>query len=96
MDSGHVWFWYVPTEKNISSRQADQSVEPENLKITFLSSRNSVIPKLCGVHLLYKHHEQNTKYHAGSVHYHENVDVHLDVPIEYIGNLVNPMHNAIS
>ncbi|XP_040996248.1 uncharacterized protein LOC121242468 [Juglans microcarpa x Juglans regia] len=64
----------------------------DNLRIIFESSDpNSVIFKRCGVHLLYKQHdEQNAKDHAGVPH-HENIDVHLNAPIEDIGTLANPM-----
>ncbi|KAF5445306.1 hypothetical protein F2P56_034366 [Juglans regia] len=58
----------------------------DNLRIIFESrDPNSMILKRCGVHLLYKQHEQSAKDHA------INIDVHLNAPIEDIGNLANPM-----
>ncbi|KAG6676635.1 hypothetical protein I3842_15G162000 [Carya illinoinensis] len=71
MDSDHVWLQYLTIEDvthlRVSVDQAD------NLRIIFESSDpNLVIIKRCGVHLLYKQHEQNAKLD------HENVDVHLD------------------
>ncbi|XP_040996296.1 uncharacterized protein LOC121242505 [Juglans microcarpa x Juglans regia] len=104
IDSDHVWLRYLTTEdithlRAVSVDQGDdQGIICEstpnlvdNLRIIFESSDpNSVIFKRCGVHLLYKQHEQNAKDHAGVPH-HENIDVHLNAPIEDIGNLANPM-----
>ncbi|XP_035546829.1 disease resistance protein RPV1-like isoform X2 [Juglans regia] len=88
IDSDHVWLKYLTTVE-ITRLLA---VSVDNLRIIFESSDpNSVILKSCGVHLLYKQHEQNAKDHAGHVPHHENIDVHLNAPIEDIGNLANPM-----
>ncbi|XP_042962707.1 disease resistance protein Roq1-like [Carya illinoinensis] len=62
---------------------------PYNLDdIIGIAFYNSMIFKRYGIHLLYKQHdEQNAKDH-------ENVDVHLDAPIEDIGNLANPVDHG--
>ncbi|XP_040997302.1 disease resistance protein RUN1-like isoform X2 [Juglans microcarpa x Juglans regia] len=79
MDSDHVWFEHL----------RPRIVEPvdNDLRIIFESDPNLVTFKCCGVHLSYKNHEQNVKDD-------ENVDVHLDAPIEDIGNLANPMDHG--
>ncbi|KAF5469615.1 hypothetical protein F2P56_013674 [Juglans regia] len=103
-DSDHVWLRYLTTEditrlRAVSVDQADDlgiifENNPnlvDNLRIIFENyDPNSMIFKRCGVHLLYKQHEQNAKDHA-SVPHHENIDVHLNAPFEDIGNLANPM-----
>ncbi|XP_042963128.1 disease resistance protein Roq1-like [Carya illinoinensis] len=84
MDSDHVCLWYLPTE--YLTRRASE--EADHLRIIFESTPNSVNFKRCGVHLLYKQHdEQNAKDH-------ENVDVHLDAPIKDIGNFANPIDGS--
>ncbi|XP_042963137.1 probable disease resistance protein RPP1 isoform X2 [Carya illinoinensis] len=90
IDSDHVWLRYL-TIKDIWRLQ-DVSVDKadDHLRIIFKNCipDNSLIFKRCGVHILYKHHdEQNAKDH-------ENVDVHLDAPIEDIGNLANPIDHG--
>ncbi|XP_035546830.1 disease resistance protein RPV1-like isoform X2 [Juglans regia] len=105
IDSDHVWLRYLTTEhitrlRAVSVDRADdlgiifESTQNlvDNLRIIFeRNDPNLMIFKHCGVHLLYKQHEQNAKDHAGHVPHHENIDVHLNAPIEYIGNLANPM-----
>ncbi|XP_040996294.1 disease resistance protein RPV1-like isoform X4 [Juglans microcarpa x Juglans regia] len=91
IDSDHVWLRYLTTE-DITCLRAVSVDQADDLGITFESrDPNSMIFKRCGVHLLYKQHEQNAKDHAGHVPHHENIDVHLNAPIEDIGNLANPM-----
>ncbi|KAG2668379.1 hypothetical protein I3760_15G157700 [Carya illinoinensis] len=90
IDSDHVWLRYLTREhirrlQDVSVDQAD-----DHLRIIFKNCfpDNPLIFKRCGVHILYKHHdEQNAKDH-------ENVDVHLDAPIEDIGNLANPIDHG--
>ncbi|KAF5469612.1 hypothetical protein F2P56_013671 [Juglans regia] len=80
IDSDHVWLRYLTTE-DIMHLRAVRVDRADDLGIIFESrDPNSVIFKRCGVHLLYKQHEPNTKDHAGHVPHHEN-----------IGNLANPM-----
>ncbi|XP_040996292.1 disease resistance protein RPV1-like isoform X2 [Juglans microcarpa x Juglans regia] len=80
IDSDHVWLRYLTTE-DITCLRAVSVDQADDLGITFESrDPNSMIFKRCGVHLLYKQHEQNAKDHAGHVPHHEN-----------IGNLANPM-----
>ncbi|XP_042962713.1 disease resistance protein Roq1-like [Carya illinoinensis] len=87
MDSDHVWLEHLNTE---DIRRRGMIVDQANdLRIIFENRcPDSVIFKHYRVHLLYKQHdEQNAKDH-------ENVIVHLDAPIENIGNLANPMDHG--
>ncbi|KAG6676644.1 hypothetical protein I3842_15G162900 [Carya illinoinensis] len=88
MDSDHVWLLHLTTEY-IGRRFVSYVDQANNLRIIFENRcPKFFIFKRCGVHLLYKQHdEQNAKDH-------ENVDVHLDAPIEDIGNLANPMDHG--
>ncbi|XP_042961335.1 disease resistance protein Roq1-like [Carya illinoinensis] len=91
IDLDHVWLRYLTTENITRLQNVGVDKADDHLRIIFEKNcipDNSLIFKRCGVHLLYKQRdEQNAKEH-------ENVDVHLDAPIEDIGNLANPLDHG--
>ncbi|XP_042961723.1 disease resistance protein Roq1-like [Carya illinoinensis] len=90
IDSDHVWLRYPTTEDIWSLQDVSVGRADDHLRIIFKNCipDNSLIFKRCGVHILYKHHDEH------NAKDHENVDVHLDAPIEDIGNLANPMDHG--